>query len=67
MNTDPRNPIRSKWAGECGQIFAQAVVFAAQNAIDQSNGSKTVQIPLTPQNVKSAIGQIPGMTSARII
>jgi len=64
MNLElPRNPIRSKWAGECAQIFAQAVVFAAQNAIDQCKGSKAVQIPLTPENVKLAIGELPEMSS----
>lgn len=67
MNLEPRNPIRSKWAGECGQIFAQAAVFATQNAIDQCKNSKILCLPLTPESVKSAIGEIPGLSFSNII
>ena len=58
MNTENWNPIRSKWAGECGQIFAQVVVFAVQNAIDAVPNSQTVSLPLTQVKIREALGDI---------
>jgi hypothetical protein len=67
MNIDKNSPIRSKWAGECGQIFAQAIPFAIQNAIDNCENSTPLKLPTTPMNVKAAIGKLNKVNKRQII